>query len=242
MSDKQTVSFPAEPNGDIPIVPGMGKLPSRQSKFFQKHKRALETGYMSSHPDVVDNYVKRERINLGIGLGVIVSIFLNLIQAHHPVPHQLIVSLDNDTHDIIHTTTMPYPLNSTQIVRNWAEKTLCSAMSVSFATYQETLDANRKNFTEAGYAGFLLAMKEWDADILKNQLIVSVVPDGPSVIMHMPTMNELYWTIQIPIVMTFTAGNDASTRTVHTLATLNVVPIYPHQSIEGHAIDSMFLG
>lgn len=228
-------------NEDVIIHPGM-KTPHLEHPFMRKHGRSIMTGFLMKRQDNIQRLVHVETAKRVIGGALLLSLAFNFIQAHYPQQHALSVSLTSPDHDIIHTSTITVPLNTNSIVLNWAQSAICSSLTMKFSDYKSKMENARQYFTDGGYAGFKEAMEDtFLPDIINNRLIVTVAPSGPVVIRHNPNAYERWWDIEVPIVMTFSAGTKRSTTAVRKLALIKVVPVKPYISITGRAIDSVNL-
>lgn len=226
---------------DILIHPGM-KSPKSSHPFFKKHGKSIMTAFLISKKEPLQKLIKMESYKKLLGAGLIASMGLNIVQAHYPQQHALSVSLSSPDHDIIHTTTITVPLNTNRIVLDWAQNAICSSLTMRFSDYKTQLQNARQYFTEGGYAGFMDAMEsDFLPDIINNRLLVTVAPAGAVVVRHNPNYYERWWDIEVPIVMTFSAGTKRSTTAVRKLAMLRVVPVKPSVSITGKAIESVTL-
>jgi intracellular multiplication protein IcmL len=114
------------------------------------------------------------------------------------------------------TVTPVIPLSQPTANRNQilslVNTNVISFFTFNFANYQDALNSAQKEFTPNGWKDFY---NFWQSsailnDILTQQLFVSAVADGPSVLLSDGAINGHYaWNISVPIIATF-ANKDNS--------------------------------
>ncbi len=240
MSDKKTPPPNNHIKGDVIYMPGMPLPVPGKTDFEKRHWLSLCTAHMMANPEAKRSHDKSVLITTLTGVGLFFSLALNYIQAHYPHHPQVMVSMSNDSHDMIRMATLTVPLNTTQIVTDWAQNAVCDILTFGFSNYDERLEQVRHYFTPAGFAGYEAALNDGLLKhVIKDGLMITTAPTKPPIISHYPTSDELYWLVQIPVVNSFSRGNASTDRSAKRLITVKVVPVRPSDSYYGKAIDSI---
>lgn len=99
------------------------------------------------------------------------------------------------------------PVQSHTQVRSWSTDAIVSSLTFSFANYQQQLGDARLSFTDSGWRSFERALQASGIlnQIIKEQMITSVVPAGAPVIRSQGVAdNGRYgWQIELPIMVTY---------------------------------------
>ena len=96
------------------------------------------------------------------------------------------------------------PFYNERYVRNWAKRMGMAAMSLTFVTYEDTLERSRRNFTKAGYARFVGGLE--DSGMLQmiedSQISISVAMRGKPKVVDKGVADGRYrWVIELPIML-----------------------------------------
>lgn len=240
MSNKKTPQPNEHIKGDVIFMPGMDLPKPGTTDFEKRHWLSLCTAHIMTNPAEKKRHEKSVIITSLVTLGLLGSLVLNYTQAHYPHHSRVMVSMSNESHDLIQMATLNVPLNTTQIATDWAQNAICDILTFGFSNYDERLEQVRHYFTAAGFAGYEEALKEgYLKHVMDDGLMVTTAPTKPPIISHYPTDEELYWVIQIPVVNSFSRGNAATDRSAYRLVTVKVIPVRPSQSYYGKAIDSI---
>ncbi len=241
MSDKKGSQAPNEKvKGDVIFMPGMPLPTPGKTDFEKKHWLALCASYFMANPEVKKKHDTSILIASATSAFLFLSLALNYTQAHYPRQPQVMVSMSNDSHDLIRMATINVPLNTTQIATDWAQNAVCDILTFGFSNYDDRLRDVKHYFTDAGFAGYEQALREGLLKhVIQDGLMITTAPTKPPIISHYPTSDELYWLIQIPVVNSFSRGNQETDRSANRLITVKVVPVRPSTSYYGKAIDSI---
>ncbi len=96
------------------------------------------------------------------------------------------------------------PFYNERFVKSWARRMGLAAMSLTFVTYEDTLDRSKKSFTKAGYARFVSGLEETGMlqMIEEAQVSISVAMRGQPDIIDKGVVDGRYrWVIEIPIML-----------------------------------------
>jgi len=210
--------------------------------FLEKHHKSFVTGYLINEEKSRKALVETDKKITYIGYALLLSILLNIYQAHKPPREHLRASFSDDKSDIINVTTIPFTINSVPIVLSWTTNSVISALTIGFSTYESDIARSKKIFTKAGYSGFIDAINNNMKDnILNNRMDLTTIPTGPAIMSHMYTSHEPYWIIQIPVIMNYSVGIASKDISYHQILSMKVVPVSAGLNDNGKAIDSITL-
>lgn len=156
-----------------------------------------------------ERYVFQLRI-IYVLLGILVlSILVNMWLALRP--QEIRYFATDSLGQIRELTTLDRPIQSKTEVVNWVGNALTEAFTFSFATYQEQFGVSRLNFTEAGWAGFQLALQNRKIidDIIANKYVASAaIRSAPVVTQEGITDNGRWgWKIEVPIIVAYESAS-----------------------------------
>lgn len=235
-SEKATKS-----SGDIILASDLNKK-WFEVDFVKKHFHTLVLTHLRRTPEAVATLHKKEVVNTIIGYALIASLVCNFIEAHYPKKPDLLVSMSNETHDLVHMTTMLAPINTTPIIIEWTKKATIDALTYSFVDFDAHLKGLEGLFTEAGYAGYVDTIDDKYRDVMiHDHLDVSTVINGTVVVSHMATPQEPFLIVQVPVLVSFYNGSSKPVRSQSFIANVEVVPAAPDKSLAGKAINSLNL-
>ncbi len=193
----------------------------------EKAGRFSQKGVHSQHDDAVatalarDAY-KRERYEFlyraifGFMAMLACSITLNIWQATRPVQFRYFASTPEG--HISEILPLNLPIQSIGEVLTWGTQAVTQSFTLAFANYQQQLDDNQVNFTEAGWIGFQRALKQNHLldTVISQQLVTSVVPTGAPVVTAQGLMdgNRYGWHVQMPILVSFESASSRNSQTM----------------------------
>lgn len=228
-------------NGDIILASDLNKVWS-DVPFIRKHFKNLVLAH------IINNKADQERMhrlnvrNSLLGYALVTSLFFNFVEAHYPKKPNLSISLSNESHDLIHITTMMSAINTKPIILEWTKRAVIESLTYSFSSFDEQLESVRKYYTKAGFLGFSRVMREeYKNNMVAQRLDMSVVFNGPAVISQPITATQPWLIVEVPILMSFYDGSDRALRSISYIASVKVVPVPSSESLDGKAIDSITL-
>lgn len=211
--------------------------------FIEKHNDSLITAYLLQNKNMQKTMWKKDTKITLIGYAFLFSLAINIYQAKQSPKEHLIASLSDNDGSSIHLTTIPAPVNTIPVVIAWANRAVISALTLNFADYDQQVKDLKPYFTDAGYAGFIEALDlKFKDNIKNNRMDINTIPNEATIVTHMPTLKEPYWTLQVPVVSTFSTGTKESAVNFTRIVTLKIVPTKANKNLNGKAIDSITIG
>lgn len=131
------------------------------------------------------------------------------------------------------------PNQTEDAVLKWSARVVSETMTFGFNDWLSTLERVEPNFTADGYDGVRGAFERsgFIQDVVDRRQLVSAVPAGPAVIARQGLIGGVYtWTVQVPIVITFTSGNRAGDAIQMRLITLRIQQVPVTQNVAGLGI------
>ena len=118
----------------------------------------------------------------------------------------------NNENRILELTPLNLPNQTDAAVISWATQSAAEVMTFSFRDYRKRLQDSSKYFTNIGWQSFLQALQKSNLlqGVESNRQVVTMVPTEAPVITEQgldPITKIYYWRINMPIVITFEAGD-----------------------------------
>ena len=210
--------------------------------FIRKNFKNLVVAHLISNKEDREKFHRMNVRNAFIGYALIASLFFNFAEAHYPKKPNLSISLSNESHDLIHMTTMMTPINTKPILIEWTKRAVIESLTYSFSSFDEQLEAVRKYYTKGGFMGFSRVMQEEYRDNMVSQkLDMSTVFNGPAIISQTGTDSQPWAIVEIPILVSFYDGSERAMRSISYIASIKVISVPSSESIDGKAIESITL-
>lgn len=193
----------------------------------KKTGRFSQPGVHSQHDDALSTALardayKRERFEFllraifAVMAMLACSLLLNIWQATRPVQIRYFASTPEGRISEILPTNLP--IQSINEVLTWGTQAVTQSFTLAFANYQQQLDDDQVNFTEAGWIGFQRALKQNKLldTVISQQLVTSVVPTAAPVITSQGLMdgNHYGWHVQLPILISFESASARNSQTM----------------------------
>ena len=120
------------------------------------------------------------------------------------------------------------PVVTHRYLLEWAETVARGAYNLDFVHYQDQLNTYASAFTSGGWSAFQDALSSSGfLDALQNNKlsISAIVSDSPVVLDQGMRSGRWTWTVQVPVLVTFTSASEV--KKVHYLVTLTIqrVPV-----------------
>lgn len=109
------------------------------------------------------------------------------------------------------------PVQSDEMVLNWATQTVTKAYSMNFANYAQQLKDIEGNFNDAGWRGYKEALTAtgYLDKMLSNQYSTSAVPKSAPVVVVQGDLNGVWaWRLQIPIIVSYKSASVSQTQEI----------------------------
>ena len=157
-----------------------------------------------------------------LSIALFVSMLGNFFLAtQEPEIKYIAMDVDGKIKDI---TPLDQPIQSEEVIVNWAAGALTETYTMSFLNYREELSSARRHFTIDGWSMFEKALEDSSflQTVEREKFVSSAVPSGAPVIINEGIIAGLYaYQIQVPLSITFESAN-GSTR-MEQLVTVVVV-------------------
>lgn len=153
-------------------------------------------------------------VNISFIFNVLIILSLFFVFTHRQKAPYFVTSIDSQALAI---TSMDMPNTSDEAVVQWASLATISCYTFDFVNYQSQFDKLSIFFTDSGWQGFTIGMKNsnmLDAVIGKKLIVNSVITKSPVVLKKGYLNGEYAWRIQIPLLITYQAASDLSTENI----------------------------
>lgn len=160
-----------------------------------------------------EKYLFLVRVTMGIAAALVISVVGNIYLGVRPVETRYFAT-DPDG-GIREIQTLVRPIQSEQLVLNWATSVVTKAYSMNFANYAQQLKDIQPEFNDAGWQGFQEALKSsgYLDKMVANQYSTTAVPKSAPVVVAQGDYNHVYaWRLQIPIIVTYKSASVSQTQ------------------------------
>lgn len=130
-----------------------------------------------------------------------------------------------------------------QTLLDWAEQAAVEILTFGFHDIDERFAISRKNFTDAGWQSFGVAMGKSALlkNIMENRQILTAIPREPAKLVSSGLLNGKFtWVIQIQLIVTTRAGGQISNSRMPLL--IRVVRLPTEQNPRGIGIETWLAG
>jgi intracellular multiplication protein IcmL len=140
-------------------------------------------------------------------------------------------------------TALDQPNLSTDVLLHWAEEAATTAYTFDFYNYKQVMQTVRSYFTDAGYDGFLAALKASRTieDVVSKKLVVSCVITGNPILLNEgATPDGTYaWQVQFPLLITYQSASEQAKQQM--ILTLLIARVPTLESPKGVGIASFVI-
>ncbi|MCH9770502.1 MAG: type IVB secretion system apparatus protein IcmL/DotI [Gammaproteobacteria bacterium] len=129
---------------------------------------------------------------------------------------------------VIPLHSLSEPVITPKVLMQWGEVAARTAYNFDFAHYQTELQQAKPYFTPDAWKQFNKALHSSGLldQVIKNKLVMNSVVSGPPVILSQGKVHGAYtWTLQMPILLTFTSANENTQGHLIVTMTISRVPV-----------------
>jgi len=167
-------------------------------------------------------------------IGLIAAMFF-VIQTNQPQNQYFATTEDGR---LVPMVSLGSPNLSTPALMSWVAQASTEVMTFGFNDYKRRLQEASRSFTPRGWESFTQALQR--SRIIEmvetNQQVLTAAPQGAPVLQSEGlVMGRYQWVVQIPMVMTYSAGS--KTRSDSLLVTLVIVRVPRLESPSGVGIE-----
>lgn len=199
---------------------------NNQDKAGASVKRQTASGALS-HQDMAagtilarnalsrEKYLFLVRVTMLISIVLVISVLVNLYLGIRPVEYRYFVT--DPSGGIREIQTLNRPIQSQELVLNWATRSITKAYSMNFANYSQQLKDIEPSFNAAGWRGFQEALKStgYLDKMLANQYSTSAVPKSAPVVVAQGEYQGVWaWRLQLPILVSYKSASVSQTQEV----------------------------
>lgn len=176
---------------------------------------------MAAGTELARNALSREkylflvRVTMALSLVLAISIIVNLYLGLRTVEYRYFVT--DPSGGIREIQTLNRPIQSQELVLNWATRSITKAYSMNFANYSQQLKDIEPNFNDAGWRGFQEALKStgYLDKMIANQYSTSAVPKSAPVVVAQGEFNGVWaWRLQLPIIVSYKSASVSQTQEI----------------------------
>ena len=114
---------------------------------------------------------------------------------------------------VVPLADLSQPTVTDKFLRQWVALTVRQSYQLSFNGYEQQLEAIKKNFTTAGYAGFMNSLESQGLlDTIKQKQInmTAVVTGTPATLTSFISQGRRTWRMQMPILVEFQSASETT--------------------------------
>lgn len=155
------------------------------------------------------------RVTLLIAGLLLISVLCNVYLGLRPIEYRYFVT--DPSGRVTEIQAINRPIQSQEMVLNWATQSITKAYSMNFANYAQQLKDIEPNFNEAGWRGYQEALKTsgYLEKMLSNQYSTSAVPKSAPVVVAQGDLNGVWaWRLQIPIIVSYKSASVSQTQEI----------------------------
>ena len=155
-----------------------------------------------------ERYLFLVRVTMSIAVVLGLSVLANVYLGTRPVEYRYFVT--DPAGGIREIQALNRPIQSQEMVLNWATSAITKAYSMNFARYAQQLKDLQPNFNDAGWNGFQEALQTsgYLDKMLAQQYATSAVPKSAPVVVAQGELNGVWaWRLQIPIIVTYKSAS-----------------------------------
>jgi intracellular multiplication protein IcmL len=162
-----------------------------------------------------EKYILNLRVTMFIAVALVLSVLGNVYLGVRPTEYRYFITDPGGR--VTEIQAINRPIQSTEMVLNWATQSITKAYSMNFANYAQQLADIKPNFNDAGWRGYEEALKTsgYLDKMLTNQYATSAVPKSAPVIVAQGELNGVFaWRLQIPIIVTYKSASVSQTQDI----------------------------
>ena len=162
-----------------------------------------------------ERYVLNLRVTMFIAVALVVSVLCNVYLGIRPIEYKYFVT--DPSGRITEIQAINRPIQSQELVLNWATQSITKAYSMNFANYAQQLKDIEPSFNDAGWRGYQEALKTsgYLDKMLANQYATSAVPRSAPVVVAQGDLGGVWaWRLQIPIIVSYKSASVSQTQDI----------------------------
>lgn len=142
-------------------------------------------------------------LNIALGVGLI------FMSNNRPQP---IYFAATNNGDLVRLQPLTNPVMNAAQLKSWIARVAPQIYALDFLNYRQQLSSVEKYFTPFGWGNFLGAFNAELQKIIQNKYVTSAVVTGSPVVIAQGIIQNVYsWKVQLPLLVTYTKGDQQST-------------------------------
>lgn len=162
-----------------------------------------------------ERHILNLRVTMFLAVALIISVISNVYLGIRPIEYRYFVT--DPAGRITEISAINRPIQSQEMVLNWATQSISKAYSMNFANYAQQLKDIEPSFNDAGWRGFQEALKTsgYLDKMLANQYATSAVPKSAPVVVAQGDLNGVWaWRLQIPLIVSYKSASVSQTQEI----------------------------
>jgi intracellular multiplication protein IcmL len=146
---------------------------------------------------------------------LLISVLCNAYLGLRPIEYRYFVT--DPSGRVSEIQAINRPIQSQEMVLNWATQSITKAYSMNFANYAQQLKDIEPNFNEPGWRGYQEALKTsgYLEKMLANQYSTYAVPKSAPVVVAQGDLNGVWaWRLQIPVIVLYKSASNSQTQEI----------------------------
>jgi len=155
-----------------------------------------------------ERYLFNLKVTMGLAVVLAVSVLGNVYLGLRPIEYRYFVT--DPAGRVTEIQAINRPIQSQEMVLNWATQSITRAYSMNFANYAQQLKDIEPNFNDAGWRGFQEALKTsgYLEKMLANQYATTAVPKSAPVVVDQGNYGGVWaWRLQIPLTVLYKSAS-----------------------------------
>lgn len=178
-----------------------------------------------------ERHILNLRVTMFLAVALVVSVLYSVYLSVRPVQYRYFVT--DPSGRITEIQAINRPIQSQEMVLNWATQAITRSYSMNFANYAQQLKDIEPYFNEAGWRGYQEALKTsgYLEKMLANQYSTASVPKSAPVVVAQGDLNGVWaWRLQIPIIVSYKSSSVSQTQEITVDAVVVTRPETEHPS------------
>lgn len=162
-----------------------------------------------------ERHILNLRVTMFLAVALIISVISNVYLGIRPIEYRYFVT--DPAGRITEISAINRPIQSQEMVLNWATQSISKAYSMNFANYAQQLKDIEPSFNDAGWRGYQEALKTsgYLDKMLANQYATSAVPKSAPVVVAQGDLNGVWaWRLQIPLIVSYKSASVSQTQEI----------------------------
>ena len=162
-----------------------------------------------------EKYVLNLKVTMFLAVALVVSVLGNVYLGIRPIEYRYFIT--DPSGRVTEIQAINRPIQSQEMVLNWATQAVTKSYSMNFANYAQQLKDIEPSFNDAGWRGYQEALKAsgYLDKMLSNQYATTAVPKSAPVVVAQGDLGGVWaWRLQIPLIVSYKSASVSQTQDI----------------------------